>query len=148
VPEPTRDVYVVRTLDGDRIFDSFGHDTNSYCDCFIRAEDLPRDKLKASEVVVMGTLGLAYPETGKAMKEAMAICKQSDTIVMVDVNWRPVFWENPDTATDEIVPFVQQADLVKITDEEAEWAFGIPRAEALQHPRLVCAWPRLKEQHN
>eukprot|EP00892_Ulva_mutabilis_P010956 jgi/Ulvmu1/8232/UM041_0042.1 len=137
VSHATRDVYVIRTMEGDRIFDSFGQDTNTYCDCFISADRLPKNAIENAEVLVMGTLGLAYPDTKKAMHEAMSLAKEADTLVMIDCNWRPVFWDAPDSALDIIRPFLEQGDLVKITDEEAEWAFGIPAAEAMQEPARV-----------
>lgn len=137
VPAPTRDVYVVRKMDGDRVFDSFGQDTNTFSDCFIGVEDLPREMIGGAQVVVMGTLGLAYPQTGAAMREAMAICKTTDTLALVDVNWRPVFWNNPEAAKKDILPFTLEADIVKITDDEAEWLFDIDRKSALKNPSLV-----------
>jgi fructokinase len=132
--KPTRDVYVVRTLDGDRIFDSFGYDTNEYSDCFISKESLPKAVIEKATILVMGTLGLAYPVTGEAMREAVSVAKVSNTTVFVDVNWRPVFWNNPESALDAIMPVLQSADFVKITDEEAEWAFEIPASRALENP--------------
>lgn len=82
----------------------------------------------------MGTLGLAYPETAAAMREAVAVARAAGTRVLIDVNWRPVFFEAPDGALDVILPFVREADIVKITDEEAEWAFGIAASDALANP--------------
>jgi fructokinase len=137
VQQPTREVYVVRTLDGDRTFDSFGHDTNTYCDCFIQAQDLPKDKIRAAEVLVLGTLGLAYPVTNKAMHEAIDTAQEADTMVLIDVNWRPVFFDKPEEARKDILPFVHKADVVKITDEEVEWAFNLPPVDALAHPNKV-----------
>lgn len=137
VSNATRDVYVIRTTEGDRIFDSFGQDTNTYCDCFITSSSLPKEVIENAEVLVMGTLGLAYSETGKAMQDAMALAKEAGTLVMIDCNWRPVFWDEPDSALDVIRPFMDQADLVKITDEEAEWAYGISAEEALKNPARV-----------
>lgn len=140
VTHPTRDVYVIRTMGGDRIFDSFGQDTNTYCDCFISSEALPKAVIEEAEVLVMGTLGLAYSDTSKAMQAAMSTAKEARTLVMIDCNWRPVFWDDPDSALDSIRPFLEQGDLVKITDEEAEWAFGIPTAVALEEPDRVCTY--------
>ena len=136
---PTRDVYVTRTNEGDRTFDSFGQDTNTYCDCFIEASSLPKAKIQSAEVLVCGTLGLAYPTTNGAMHEAVKIAKDADTTVLIDVNWRPVFWDQPDKALPVIEPFVQMADVVKITDEEVEWMFGIPAAEALKDAEKVSS---------
>lgn len=139
VEQPTRDVYVVRTATGDRIFDSFGQDTTTYCDCFIDADHLPVDKICAAKVLVLGTLGLAYPVTAEAMRAAVAVAKAAQTVVLVDVNWRPVFFEDPDGATKTVMDFAKGADVVKITDEEAEWGLGIPAADALAEPAKVCS---------
>ncbi len=59
--------------------------------------------------------------------------------VLVDINWRPVFWEDPEAAPGVIKPYVAKADIVKLSDEEAEWLFGLPAAEALAHPEKVTA---------
>ncbi len=46
-PQPTRDVLVTRSLDGDRTFSGFGKaKANEYADCFIDSATLPTDVLK------------------------------------------------------------------------------------------------------
>jgi fructokinase len=137
VNQPTRDVYVTRKLDGDRVFDSFGQDTNTYCDCFLQAEDLPEDKIRGADVLVLGSLGTAYPATSKALHKAVQIAKKAGTTVLVDLNWRPVFFNEPESALERILPVVQAADIVKLTNDEVEWAFGIPEKEALEQPERV-----------
>ena len=57
--------------------------------------------------------------------------------VLVDINWRPVFWEDETSASAAIKPYACKADIVKMSDEEAEWLFGIPAQEALHHPLKV-----------
>ena len=58
--------------------------------------------------------------------------------VLVDVNWRPVFFKDPEDAPAVIKPYVEQADIVKVTEEEAEWLWGVPGDDALDEPQLVC----------
>lgn len=145
VEAPTRDVFVVRTMDGDRIFDSFGQDTSTYCDCFIDPDALPANLLQGSQVLVMGTLGLAYDMTGKAMARAADMATAAGTTVLIDLNWRPVFFPHPDSALDLIMPFLAKADLLKITDDECEFALGIPADEAIGSPqRVMDALPGLR----
>ena len=55
------------------------------------------------------------------------------------MNWRPVFWEDPDTAKDSIMPYLLKADIVKVSDEEVEWLLGVPATDALFNPEKVCA---------
>lgn len=66
--------------------------------------------------------------------------------VLVDINWRPVFWGDEFSALAAIKPYASKADIVKMSDEEAEWMFGIPARDALHHPvkasSLICALGR------
>jgi len=57
--------------------------------------------------------------------------------VLVDVNWRPVFFKDPDAAPGVIKPYVEQADIVKVTEEEAEWLWGVPGDEVLEDAEKV-----------
>jgi len=136
---PTRDVLVERSMDGDRNFAGFGKAAaNEYSDCFIDPAKLPEGILKEADILVTGSLGLAYPQTGEAMKRAVQLASASGKCaVMVDVNWRPVFWENEEVAHKTIIPYVKEADLLKVTEEEAQWLFGIPGHDALEDPIQV-----------
>jgi fructokinase len=89
---PTRSVYVVRTADGDREFSGFGGPTETYSDCFLDAEKLDVAALKGARAVVTGTLGLAYPASRRAIVRAAEAAREAGAVVLVDVNWRPVFW--------------------------------------------------------
>jgi fructokinase len=89
------------------------------------------------QVLVTGTLGLAYPTTAAAMHDAVGVAKAAGTTVLLDINWRPVFWDQPEKALDVIRPYVKMADIIKMTNEEVQWMFGIPAAEALQEPERV-----------
>lgn len=46
VPAPTRDIYVERKMDGDRVFAGFGRPSQEYCDCFLDPDKLPEDIIK------------------------------------------------------------------------------------------------------
>ncbi len=54
--------------------------------------------MQAAKVLVLGTLGLAYPATRAAMEAAVAAAKEAGTLVFIDVNWRPVFWPDVEAA--------------------------------------------------
>jgi hypothetical protein len=56
IDAPTRDIYVERTLDGDRVFAGFGLPSHQYCDCSLDADKLPKDILSVSG----GLCGLAW----------------------------------------------------------------------------------------
>jgi fructokinase len=141
---PTRDVLVTRSLDGDRAFAGFGAaKTTEYADCFVDASKLPLDVIAAADVLVTGTLGLAYPGSAAAIQTAVSAAKsisnnkEKKCSVIIDVNWRPVFWQDLAAAREIVKNFVPFADILKVTDEEAEWLFDIPATDALHHPEKV-----------
>ena len=57
--------------------------------------------------------------------------------MLVDINWRPVFWPDQAQAPGIIREYCRRADILKLSDEEAELIYGIPRAEALQNADKV-----------
>ena len=150
VDAPTRDVYVVFDAAGERQFVGFGSpDPAAFADCALDAEGLPTDTLLVAPGVtlVTGTLGLAYPATAAAMQAAVDAVRGSSGgggggTVVVDVNWRPVFFEDPASAPAVVAPYVARADIVKLADEEAAWLYGVPAEAALADPgRVLGALP-------
>lgn len=139
VERPTRDILVTRKPDGDRQFAGFGKaKTHEYADCYLDPQALPLDKIKAADALVTGTLGLAGGPTAEAMRQAVVAAREGGhTTVVIDVNWRPVFWDDEAAAKAAVLEYIQQAHILKVTDEEAEWLFGIPPSEALAHPERV-----------
>jgi fructokinase len=87
--------------------------------------------------LVTGTLGLAEPATRAAMRAAVAAVKAAGATVLVDVNWRPVFWRDLAAAKAEILDFMGVADLVKISDADLEFLYDTPFVTALLNPCMV-----------
>ncbi len=121
---PTRQVYVVRDLAGDRTFAGFGkYDTTEFADTRLQAQQLPDSLFAEADFLVLGTLELAYPESEKAIHRALELAEQYDLKILLDVNWRPVFWQNPDIARQKIQETFKRVDFLKLSKEEAEWLF-------------------------
>ena len=142
VDAPTRDVYVVFDGAGERQFVGFGSpDPAAFADCALDAARLPMATLLADPGVtlVTGTLGLAYPATAAAMTAAVDAVRGGGGTVVVDVNWRPVFFADPGAAPRVVAPYVARADIVKLADEEAAWLYGVPADAALADPGAVLA---------
>jgi len=137
-PEPTRDVYVTRDMQGDREFAGFGRPSHEYCDAHIDANNLPLDEIKSAAVLVTGTLGLAYPATREAMWKAVKAAKEGGCKVLVDVNWRPVFWDDLEVARKEIMEYLKQADVIKLSDADLKWLLDMPLQTALLNPCAVA----------
>lgn len=133
---PTRQIEVLRSKTGERQFAGFrGRVTHEFADTHLQADLLPVELFNQAEYLVMGTLGLAYPETQQAMKYALELADRNYLKIMVDVNWRPMFWTDPDRAKPVILEFIREIDFLKLSLEEAEWLFDTadPGIIALRH---------------
>lgn len=61
--------------------------------------------------------------------------------VLVDVNWRPVFWEGQKDIPERIKAYVDKADIIKLSEEEAEFVYGVKCNDALYDPIQVSWQP-------
>ncbi len=121
---PTRQVYVVRDLAGDRTFAGFGeYDTAEFADTHLQAKQLPESLFQEADFLVLGTLELAYPDTEQATHRALELAERYDLKIVLDVNWRPVFWQDADIARQKIQETFKRVDFLKLSKEEAEWLF-------------------------
>lgn len=131
---PTRQIEVLRSTTGDRQFAGFGgRSTTVFADTHLQADLLPEDLIDRAEYVVMGTLGLAAPETRQAMQHMLEVADRGYLKIVVDVNWRPMFWVDPDKAKPIILEFINHVDFLKLSLEEAEWLFDTADAGAIAH---------------
>ena len=122
---PTRIIYVVRDEKGDRSFAGFGErKTTEFADTYLQSEQLPKDLFKTAKFLVLGTLELACQPSQDAILTALKLAKNYKVKLFFDVNWRPMFWQDPDQAIKLILKFIQNADFLKLTDEEAELLFN------------------------
>lgn len=121
---PTRQVYVTRSLSGDRNFAGFGETpTTEFADTRLEAEQLPDALFAGADYLVTGTLELAYPQSQQAIFRGIELAKQHQVKVFVDLNWRPVFWQNLEEAVPLVQKILEQADLIKCSDDEAQLFF-------------------------
>lgn len=131
---PTRQVYVTRSTSGDRSFAGFGeHATTEFADTYLAGHQLPESLFLGADYLVIGTLELAYPDSRAAIYRALELAEQHYIKILVDVNWRPVFWPEPEQAIPLIQALLKQIDFLKLSDEEAEWLFDTPDPGAINH---------------
>jgi fructokinase len=131
---PTRQVYVVRDMAGDRTFAGFGeYDTTEFADTRLQAKQLPISLFQEADFLVLGTLELAYPESEKAVYRALELAEQFDLKIVLDVNWRPVFWQDENMARQKIQDTFKRVDFLKLSKEEAEWLFDTADAGAITY---------------
>lgn len=121
---PTRQVEVLRLPQGEQQFAGFrGRITTDFADTRLQADLLPVELFTAAEFLVLGTLSLASPDLQDALERALELAEQSYLKILVDVNWRPMFWTDPDSAKPLIHQLIKQIDFLKLTEAEAEWLF-------------------------
>jgi fructokinase len=139
---PTRVVLVQRNSQGERQFVGFSRSNpEDFADVLLSPQALPQAWFESASYWVTGTLGLAYPAFRSSIEQALTWAEQSSTKTIVDVNWRPMFWPDPALAPDLIQALLAQVDIVKLSEEEADWLFKTTDAAAilqsLQQPQVV-----------
>lgn len=137
---PTRTVLVLRSTSGDRQFVDFGDQRNSseFADTYLQAGQIPTAMFEQAAYLVIGTIALAYPDSQAALYRTLALAEQFGVKVVLDVNWRPVFWENQDAAPPMIHELMPRVKYLKMAEEEAAWLFDTtdPSAIAARLPHL------------
>lgn len=130
----TRQVYVVRSESGERTFAGFGdRDPTEFADTHLQASQLPVALFEEADFLVLGTLELAYRETREAIHRAIHLADRYHVKILVDVNWRPVFWPDHSIAQPLIQELLKHVDFLKISDEEAQWLFDTTDAGAITY---------------
>lgn len=131
---PTRKVYVTRTVNGDRTFAGFGDKRpDQFADAYLQAKHLPPELFLEAEYLVLGTLELAYPQSRAAVFRALELAEQYHLKIVLDVNWRPMFWQDKQEALPLIKELWQYVDFLKLTKEEAQWLFNTVDAGAISY---------------
>jgi len=131
---PTRQVYVTRSTKGDRNFAGFGsHQPDEFADAYLQAKQLPTELFLEAEFLVIGTLELAYPHSRAAVFRALELAEEYHLKIVLDVNWRPMFWLDEQSALPLIKQLWQYVDFVKLAAEEAKWLFDTADAGAIYY---------------
>jgi fructokinase len=120
---PTRQVQVIRDLDGDRSFGGFGGiPANQFADA--QLSEVPAELFVGADFLQLGTLALAYPASAASTWRAVELAKAQGIKILVDVNWRPSFWSDPAAALAPIRQLLMKADYIKFAKEEAQLLYG------------------------
>ncbi|MEM1369975.1 MAG: carbohydrate kinase [Cyanobacteria bacterium P01_H01_bin.15] len=132
---PTRKVQVVHDRSGDRKFGGFISETPrtaaEFADAYLESETLPEDLFQSAQFLVIGSIGLAYPRSQKAVHRALQLAKANKASVFMDINWRSQFWQDPAIAPNCIAEIMEAVNYLKLSEEEAEWLFGSQQASAI-----------------
>lgn len=120
------------TLDahGERSF-SFARKPGA--DTCLKPEECAFDLVDEAKLFHFGTLSLTHQPARSATMAAVAHAKARGKLVSFDPNLRPPLWNNMEDAKRAMLWGLEQADLVKISDNEVEFLFGCGAQEGAAH---------------
>lgn len=116
------------TLDesGDREF-SFARKPGA--DTCLRYDEMNLSLIDGAKAFHFGTLSLTDEPACSAAKKAVAYAKQHGKLITFDPNLRKPLWKNLEDAKKQMIWGLSMADVVKISDEEVEFLFGMKPEE-------------------
>ena len=100
-------------------------------DTCLTPDELDQALIADSRVFHFGTLSLTDDPAREATRRAITLAKQHGRLISLDPNLRKPLWPSMDAAREAIEWSLRQADIVKISDEEIEFLWGLtPEAGA------------------
>ena len=120
------------TLDdsGDREF-SFARKPGA--DMQLRFDEIDLSVIDASKVLHFGTLSMTNEPARDATYKAVEYAAGHGKLISFDPNLRKPLWDDLDEAKRQMLWGLRHADIVKISDEETEFLFGIAPEEGAKH---------------
>ncbi len=106
---------------GDRSF-SFARKPGA--DTQLRFEEVDLKLIDEAKVFHFGTLSLTDEPVRSATYQAVAYAKSKGKLITYDPNLRKPLWSDMQQCKEQLLWGLQQADVVKISDEEVEFLFG------------------------
>jgi len=101
-------------------------------DICLRADEVNEDLIRDCKVFHFGTLSLTDDPAREATHHAICLAKEQGKLISLDPNLRKPLWASEDAAKEAIEWSLRQADVVKISDEEIEFLWGISPEEGAQ----------------
>ena len=122
--------FVTLDASGDREF-SFSRKPGA--DTCIRFEELDLSLIDEARAFHFGTLSLTDEPARSTTKQAVAYAKAHGKLITYDPNLRKPLWKDLDEAKTQMLWGLQHADVVKISDEEVEFLFGLNPQDGAAH---------------
>ena len=102
-------------------------------DTCLRPEEIDPEVIRAARVFHFGTLSLTDEPACSATQMAVAIAKEAGNLITFDPNLRKPLWKDLEQAREQMLWGLNQADVVKISDEEVDFLFGLEPEEGAEH---------------
>ena len=104
---------------------SFSFARKPGADTCLRFEELELSLIDKAKVFHFGTLSLTNEPAREATQKAVEYAKNGGKLITFDPNLRASLWDNLEEARTQILWGLRQADIVKISDEEVEFLWGV-----------------------
>ena len=114
---------------GDRSF-SFARKPGA--DTQLRWEEIDKGLMDEARVFHFGTLSLTGEPVRTATRKAVAYAKETGKLISCDPNLRVPLWRSEEEAREQMLWSLQQADLVKISDNEVSFLWACSPEEGAE----------------
>ena len=113
---------VLKKENGDRDFAFY---RNPGADMNLKEEEVNESLIASSSIFHFGTLSLTDESVKKATQKAVKAAKENGLTITFDPNLREPLWRSLEEAHEQVAWGLQQADVVKISDNEITWFAGM-----------------------
>lgn len=113
--------FVTLRADGEREFLFF---RNPSADMLLREAELDTDLIKQAKIFHYGSISLIEEPCRSAHLAAMGTAKKKGSFLSYDPNLRLPLWPSPDAARKGIMSVWDQADLIKVSEDEITFLTG------------------------
>ena len=111
---------------------SFSFARKPGADTCLRPGEVDTSLLDDCKVFHFGTLSLTDEPARSATRAAVSYAKEHGKLISFDPNLRKPLWPDNEAAKEQIEWGLHQADIVKISDEEIEFLWGLSPEEGAQ----------------
>ena len=102
-------------------------------DTCIGTDEVRYDLLDETKVLHFGTLSLTDEPARSATYAAVEYCREHGKLISFDPNFRKPLWRDLEEAKKQMLWGLAHADVVKISDEEVEFLFGLDVQAGAEH---------------
>ena len=101
-------------------------------DTCLTPEEVDEALIADAKVFHFGTLSLTDEPAAGATRHAIELAKRHGALISLDPNLRKPLWKREEDAREAIEWSLHQADIVKISDEEIDWLWGLSPEEGAE----------------
>lgn len=129
--------FVSLAADGDREFMFYRHPS---ADMLFSPDEVDAEYILKAKMFHFGSITLISDPSRSATLQALQIARQGGLLISYDPNLRLNLWQDESTAKEGILSVWQQANFIKVSQEEIEFLCGmtdiVDGARSLWHPDL------------